>query len=126
MILKFKVGNNYTLKLYLHLSLPDEDDYGFTKSPEYGSRVPNHSMSPASNSIQNNHTGLPNGHTPNSHFNQSSQQPMMNGNHQQRNAINTNGTDHQWYMRDSMKPIDATQHGGNCKCYRCQRKLTAI
>ena len=84
-------------------------------------------MSPASNSIQNNHSGLPNGHsnTPNNHFNHSNQ-PMMNGNHS-RNAVNSNGTtDHQWYMRDSMKPIDATQHGGNCKCYRCQRKLTAI
>ena len=68
-------------------------------------------MSPASNPIQNNHSALPNGHTPNSHYNPSSQ-PMMNGNHQPRNAINTNGTDHQWYMRDSMKPIDATQHGG--------------
>ena len=51
----------------------------------------------------------------------------MNGNHPRSNAVNGNGTtDNQWYMRDSMKPIDATQHGGNCKCYRCQRKLTAI
>ena len=30
------------------------------------------------------------------------------------------------YMRDPMKPVGAKMHGGNCKCYRCQRKLTAI
>ena len=30
------------------------------------------------------------------------------------------------YMRDPMKPVGAQMHGGNCKCYRCQRKLTAI
>ena len=35
------------------------------------------------------------------------------------------GTD-KWYLKDSMVPIDSSQHGGNCKCYRCQRKLTAI
>jgi hypothetical protein len=31
-----------------------------------------------------------------------------------------------WYLKDSMKPVDSPMHGGNCKCYRCQRKLTAI
>ncbi len=31
-----------------------------------------------------------------------------------------------WYLNDSMRPIGASVHGGNCKCYRCQRKLTAI
>jgi hypothetical protein len=34
--------------------------------------------------------------------------------------------DDKWYLHDSMKPVGAPQHGGNCKCYRCQRKLTAI
>ena len=31
-----------------------------------------------------------------------------------------------WYLKDSMRPVGASMHGGNCKCYRCQRKLTAI
>ncbi len=31
-----------------------------------------------------------------------------------------------WYLKDSMRPVGAPAHGGNCKCYRCQRKLTAI
>ncbi len=31
-----------------------------------------------------------------------------------------------WYLKDSMKPVGSSVHGGNCKCYRCQRKLTAI
>ena len=26
----------------------------------------------------------------------------------------------------SMRPVGTSMHGGNCKCYRCQRKLTAI
>ncbi len=34
--------------------------------------------------------------------------------------------DDKWYLHDSMRPVGAPQHGGNCKCYRCQRKLTAI
>ena len=34
--------------------------------------------------------------------------------------------DDKWYMKDSMRPIGASVHGQNCKCYRCQRKLTAI
>jgi len=36
------------------------------------------------------------------------------------------GTAEHDYMRDPMKPVGAKMHGGNCKCYRCQRKLTAI
>ena len=31
-----------------------------------------------------------------------------------------------WYMKDSMRPVGAVAHGQACKCYRCQRKLTAI
>jgi hypothetical protein len=31
-----------------------------------------------------------------------------------------------WYMKDSMRPVGAASHGLHCKCYRCQRKLTAI
>jgi hypothetical protein len=31
-----------------------------------------------------------------------------------------------WYLKDSMRPVGAAVHGGNCKCYRCQRKLTTI
>ncbi len=31
-----------------------------------------------------------------------------------------------WYLKDSMRPVGAATHGLHCKCYRCQRKLTAI
>ena len=31
-----------------------------------------------------------------------------------------------WYLKDSMRPVGAVAHGHTCKCYRCQRKLTAI
>ena len=31
-----------------------------------------------------------------------------------------------WYLKDSMRPVGAVAHGQACKCYRCQRKLTAI
>ena len=31
-----------------------------------------------------------------------------------------------WYLKDSMRPVGAANHGQACKCYRCQRKLTAI
>jgi hypothetical protein len=31
-----------------------------------------------------------------------------------------------WYLKDSMRPVGAASHGVHCKCYRCQRKLTAI
>ena len=34
--------------------------------------------------------------------------------------------DDKWYMKDSMRPVGASAHGHMCKCYRCQRKLTAI
>ena len=34
--------------------------------------------------------------------------------------------DDKWYLKDSMRPVGASTHGLNCKCYRCQRKLTAI
>ena len=34
--------------------------------------------------------------------------------------------DDKWYLKDSMRPVGASNHGMNCKCYRCQRKLTAI
>ena len=34
--------------------------------------------------------------------------------------------DDKWYMKDSMRPVGASAHGQSCKCYRCQRKLTAI
>jgi len=34
--------------------------------------------------------------------------------------------DDKWYLKDSMRPVGASNHGQNCKCYRCQRKLTAI
>ena len=105
----------------------DEDDYGFTKSPEYGTRVPNLSTtSPAAN----NSSGMTNGHTnmynSNSHANQN--QNMVNGGglHHANNGIQNGGASDKWYLRDTMQPIDASQHGGNCKCYRCQRKLTAI
>ena len=42
-------------------------------------------------------------------------------------AIPGSGDDpDKWYLKDSMKPVGSSAHGGNCKCYRCQRKLTAI
>ena len=50
---------------------------------------------------------------------------MVNGGAHTGNTAHNSATD-KWYLRDSMQPIDAVQHGGNCKCYRCQRKLTAI
>ena len=34
--------------------------------------------------------------------------------------------DDKWYLKDSMRPVGAASHGQTCKCYRCQRKLTAI
>ena len=37
-----------------------------------------------------------------------------------------NSDQDKWYLHDSMRPVGAPTHGGNCKCYRCQRKLTAI
>ena len=105
----------------------DEDDYGFTRSPEYGTRVPNHSSSPAKNVNLNQHTGLTNGHAniPNTNYNHSNQH-MVNGGGQPGNSVHSGGATDKWYLRDSMQPIDSVQHGGNCKCYRCQRKLTAI
>ena len=42
------------------------------------------------------------------------------------NGLTNGDTEDKWYMKDSMRPIGATTHGVNCKCYRCQRKLTAI
>lgn len=44
----------------------------------------------------------------------------MSGNKQ------THDVDDKWYLKDSMRPVGASNHGLNCKCYRCQRKLTAI
>ena len=38
----------------------------------------------------------------------------------------TGGVDDKWYLKDSMRPVGSSQHGNTCKCYRCQRKLTAI
>merc|ERR1712226_984826 len=37
----------------------------------------------------------------------------------------TSEVDDKWYLKDSMRPVGASNHGMNCKCYRCQRKLTA-
>lgn len=56
-----------------------------------------HSNGPTS--LQNGHAAMSNGHT---------------------------DPDDKWYMKDSMRPVGASVHGDNCKCYRCQRKLTAI
>ena len=66
----------------------------------------------------------------NGNFHHSNQHSgLLNGGvtHQQGHPMSNggDGTD-KWYLKDSMQPIDAAQHGGNCKCYRCQRKLTAI
>ena len=46
-----------------------------------------------------------------------------------QNGHLTNGhtdPEDKWYMKDSMRPVGASVHGDSCKCYRCQRKLTAI
>lgn len=75
---------------------PSEDDYGFTATSGAGRPT----------SIMKKAAITPNGVT------------NGTGNHQQ--------PDDKWYLHDSMKPVGAPQHGGNCKCYRCQRKLTAI
>jgi len=50
---------------------------------------------------------------------------LPNGNHH-GNHQNRDPNQDKWYLHDSMRPVGAPQHGGNCKCYRCQRKLTAI
>ena len=50
--------------------------------------------------------------------------PTSNGFHNPSQGSDSNAD--KWYMHDSMKPVGAPVHGGNCKCYRCQRKLTAI
>lgn len=52
-------------------------------------------------------SALPNGHPPPGH-------------------PNRDPNNDKWYLHDSMRPVGAPAHGGNCKCYRCQRKLTAI
>ena len=51
--------------------------------------------------------------------------PTSNGFHNPNQPEDSNDPD-KWYMHDSMRPVGAPVHGGNCKCYRCQRKLTAI
>ena len=51
--------------------------------------------------------------------------PISNGFHNPNQPEDSNDPD-KWYMHDSMRPVGAPVHGGNCKCYRCQRKLTAI
>ena len=47
--------------------------------------------------------------------------PQQNGLHHPNSS-----NEDKWYLHDSMRPVGAQSHGGNCKCYRCQRKLTAI
>jgi len=63
-------------------------------------------------------------------FNKSAQaQAMTNGRvngYADMNGKKPQEPDEKWYMKDSMRPIGASVHGQNCKCYRCQRKLTAI
>ena len=41
-------------------------------------------------------------------------------------GVMTPDMDDKWYLKDSMRPVGAAAHGQACKCYRCQRKLTAI
>ena len=50
---------------------------------------------------------------------------MSNG-YPSQNHTSDNSNGDKWYLHDSMRPVGAPVHGGNCKCYRCQRKLTAI
>jgi len=65
-------------------------------------------------------------------FNKSSNaqaQAMTNGRvngYADMNGKKPQEPDDKWYMKDSMRPVGASVHGQNCKCYRCQRKLTAI
>ena len=79
---------------------PEEDDYGFSTGA----------------------TALPNGYHGNGN-------PQSNGFTSNSNGgFNPQATadSDKWYLHDSMRPVGAPVHGGNCKCYRCQRKLTAI
>ena len=70
---------------------------------------------------------------------QTRQEDAFSGAHQKLNNGKANGyadmsgggpkngdNDDKWYMKDSMRPVGAASHGQACKCYRCQRKLTAI
>eukprot|EP00088_Acartia_fossae_P036838 TRINITY_DN3802_c0_g1_i1.p1 TRINITY_DN3802_c0_g1~~TRINITY_DN3802_c0_g1_i1.p1 ORF type:complete len:285 (-),score=31.36 TRINITY_DN3802_c0_g1_i1:641-1372(-) len=50
----------------------------------------------------------------------------QNLNNQPKSLPNSTEAEDRWYMKDSMKPVGAATHGATCKCYRCQRKLTAI
>ena len=79
-----------------HLQSKDEDDYGFSKG---GAQA------------------LPNGHQ---------QAPQQQGGPPGAYGGPSGSNDDKWYLHDSMRPVGAPAHGGNCKCYRCQRKLTAI
>ena len=52
-------------------------------------------------------------------------QALPNGHHAGQEPRNDPSAD-KWYLHDSMRPVGAPAHGANCKCYRCQRKMTAI
>ena len=56
--------------------------------------------------------------------------PVLNGKptngYADMSGKKTPDIDDKWYMKDSMRPVGASNHGQACKCYRCQRKLTAI
>ena len=115
----------------------DEDDYGFTKSPEYGTRVANHSTASPNQqkSYQQNppHKSILTNGNVHSSSHIKSHHHIVNGGGKGMYSPNGGGSDQhassgqdKWYLQDTMQPIDAPQHGGNCKCYRCQRKLTAI
>ena len=58
------------------------------------------------------------------------QPPVLNGKptngYADMSGKKTPDIDDKWYMKDSMRPVGASNHGQACKCYRCQRKLTAI
>ena len=52
--------------------------------------------------------------------------PTANGYADMSGKRTPDNLEDKWYMKDSMRPVGAASHGLHCKCYRCQRKLTAI
>ena len=126
-----------------------EDDYGFStgaraKTPMHKPHQPHVSQQQQQlqqskinhqrQQQQQQRQHQPNGFAAHHHQDQNGGR-LGSGNHQlhhhQHNGHGLEGDHSQsenskWYLKDSMRPVGASVHGGDCKCYRCQRKLTAI
>ena len=90
-------------------------------------RADNHLLRPAQNGVQNGY-GKP-GHSGAGNYKAQPGSSALNSSTDDYGFVtgsHPDGKEDKWYLRDAMKPIGSPTHGGNCKCYRCQRKLTAI